>query len=536
MSAASDALMAQSLATAKERDAKATQDTDGVGNAANAAFSKFVSTASGGLTDYLEAANRWGKGRGFNVDEVRNDLDKLYAAHPGVSAGAGLAGSVAQWIPTAKAISAVGTGLKLAPSIARLAPALSRAGGSLETAMAAPGLAGGIKSGAITGGVLGTANEAGRQLDRIGSEKSAKEDFNPLGAVGRIGLEAGLGAVGGGVGGLLGDMTKAGQIAKFAPKPVSPAATSALEAADAQAGRVGIGDTLATGKLSAHELGRVVSDPAVKAELAPLAAKFEGMAERAARGTTTTIPGAKGLLPDEVSALAGRQNFTNLRQQATRNVSNTEAAAQRYTPDPLTPVAEDFVHSTPGMAAERQALVTAARNAAINAGSSQADAIAANPMQTVGVLRRLGRTTIDPEVQSGVRQALNEQTRLMPKAGREKPGGGEFKQMHDAMDALEPFNEFWRNLGRKMATPPAEPSKSFSLSLHGGPTTMAKDAALLIRNLLEGRAMTAAGISDVADPALKNWAQVGKRTGAQKTVDPALNSILQFFQGNALKD
>jgi len=503
----------------------------GVLPALNALFTKAASTATGGATDYLDMLVRRQKGENIgSVDDVRKGYDKLYEAHLGMATTGALGGSALQWIPAARAVSAV----------AKL-PALGSAGRAVATAMEAPGIVGGLKSGAITGGALGVASEAGRQADRLGSPESAAQDFSPIGSLGRIAVDTGLGAAGGGVGGAIGNMTKAGQIGKLADRPIGEQTLQHLDrAVRRDAPRVGLGDTIEKGKLSASEAMRAVADPAAKAELGPIASQLEGLTQRASKGMTD------GVLPQELTQAEGRlttagpRSFDSQSGAAKRDLRNATTAVDLKNPQLLSPTAEAIVNNSPSLMAARDAAVTAARNSSRAGGMTLAEAAKANPEQAIGLLRKVLDNSVNVRDQNTARRALIDTTSRLSSgknAGAPTPGGGDFKNYFDAINSMEPYTRFAGALGRQHATPPIEPtSGSLVGSLKGGIPTLLKDLVLTGRNALEGGAMTRAGVGNVVDDVMRTSRQVGRRSTAQNVTDPTLNTLLHFIQKNALAD
>ena len=512
----------QAEATAKQDEGK--NKYGGAAMGANAAISSFLQTMSGGLSDYVETFARNRKlqdgQKPFTVDDTREDLQKLFDYHSGVTAPARWAGHVAQWSPAGRVIGGIGKGAQAAGAAA---PKIAAAGKWLKETMAAPGAVGGLKSGAITGLGLGTAKEAGRQLDRLGSEKSAAEEFRPVQSLVNVGVDTLAGATGGYVGGQLAQVLPGGQIAKTATAPFSERYMNAARAAEAQGAQMG------TGPLAGHELARVIADPALRAEGMNAASLLQGLSETASRNMTPKRLPAEIAQEEARSVAAGPRSFDSQRAAAQRDVRNADAATRPHDTQTLTPDAEAIVHATPGMAAARNAQVAAARNMNYNAGAGPRAAVnAANPTQTPAVLRQLERESTDPAIVAAAERALTEQTRLNTR-GNPKPGGGEFAQWYAAQRALQPYQHFWDNLGRGHSTPPAQPSPSIGASLQGGVAGVGKDILLILRNIAEGAAHRGAGVKNITQPGSQTLGQVGHRTLLQKGGDPAINALLQMM-------
>src|SRR5215204_72773 len=221
-------IIAASQATAKAKADKDKSKNEGLGKGIEAFGGKALQSLTGGLSDYLEVARRNylpGFERGdYTVDEIRKEADQLYKDRSGLAFAGDLAGNVAQF-------AGVGKGINLAARAAQAIPKFAGGAKAVATAMNAPGITGGITSGGMTGIGTGILKEGARNLDRIGSDKSAREDFNPLGSAARIGLEGGLGALGGGLGGVISNFTGKGQLAQLQREAIPESEIAAIKAA-----------------------------------------------------------------------------------------------------------------------------------------------------------------------------------------------------------------------------------------------------------------------------------------------------------------
>src|SRR6188768_3905562 len=148
--------------------------------------------------DPFEAAKARGKAK---AQEAAAKTEANSGFMKGVEACGGKALSTLTGAGSAAQFMGVGKGINLAARGIQAIPALAGAGKAIGTAMNAPGIAGGLQSGGMTGIGTGLLKEGVHQADRLGSDKTAKEEFNPISSASRIGLEGGMGLVGGGLGG-----------------------------------------------------------------------------------------------------------------------------------------------------------------------------------------------------------------------------------------------------------------------------------------------------------------------------------------------
>ena len=125
-------------------------------------ITKFLSTVSGGGLDHIDALIRRRRGENVNVDQVREKYGRDYEENPMSALAGGIAGTAAQALPIGRGMQAVGW-----------------------LGKAAPGIVGGIRTGATVGAGVGVANEAAHQADRLLSEKSAAEPFTAGGVIHR---------------------------------------------------------------------------------------------------------------------------------------------------------------------------------------------------------------------------------------------------------------------------------------------------------------------------------------------------------------
>ena len=512
-------------ARAKARDEKAASKHAGPKAGFEAFGGKMLSTLTGGLTDYLELARRnigEPEDKRISIDQLRKEADELYAARSGLSTAGDIAGSVLQFTGAGKGLNLLGRG-------AQAIPALAGAGKALTTTMNAPGIAGGLKSGLLTGATVGTGKEAIHQADRLGSDKTAAEDFSPFGALGRIAIDTAGGGIGGGIGGQLAAMTGKGQIAQLAKSRLDDEAIKAAQGASDETLRMGLGGTAGTGKLAAHEAARAVEDPIHKAALADVASKLSGLSAEAGKRSG-------GQLPDEALGQAFRTSstpgsFASRAREARADVATGENAVFKMGSKPLNPAAEWDVLGDPALKALRDRLVNEARTGAQAGGMTKAAAVTAHPSQTVDVLREMSRRAPDEAAQAKILGALDKQTATTAK-GKPAPDGGEFAQLRRANEVLDDFQRVQRAMGRGHATMPPEPSSTFGASLFGGPATWTKDLAVLAKNALEGGARRRAGQMNLDDRIEELLRQIGQRTTPQKGTEATLSPLLLSIMGN----
>ena len=283
-------------------------------NAGTAGFTKLMSTATAGGTDYLDLMVRRARGEDIDIDRLRDKYRRDYEASPTTSMIGGFAGSAAQALPIGRGMQAVGLLGKMAP-----------------------GIWGGIKSGAALGTGVGTVNEAARQLDRLGSQRSADEEFSIPGSAFRVGKDIVAGGVGGALGGVVGNLATQGKgmLANMRGPIPEPVIGAAMREAD-EAAKLGIAGP---GKLGPEEALRAIRDPALRHQAADAAAAFEGRMAQAGKGYTGNE------LPKEISRNQFRQG---LQSRVGREAAEATNVAGR--------VAADAAAAQTNLAASREAL------------------------------------------------------------------------------------------------------------------------------------------------------------------------------------
>jgi len=514
-----EAAKARGKAKAQEAAAK-TEANSGFMKGVEAFGGKALSTLTGGGSDYLEMLRRnigADEKDKVSVDQVREEANKLYRDRSGLAFGGELAGNAAQFM-------GVGKGINLAARGIQAIPALAGAGKAIGTAMNAPGIAGGLQSGGMTGIGTGLLKEGVHQADRLGSDKTAKEEFNPISSASRIGLEGGMGLVGGGLGGVIGNLSGKGQLAKLARSEIPEGDIAAIKTATDPAKGMGMGPTAAEGKLAGHEALRFAGNP----KYSGLASDLEGLTQYAGKNATG------GRLADEAAGSAARAaptpgSFSTLRKDAGSRLASTETAIDNagLGAKQLDPAAYWAVQGDPALKGLRDRILQEARTKAqadlqgtgLTKTKAAAQAARDNPSDVVDALTRaLPRGTAAE--QEGLRGALELQSPF-------------FKTLHAGQREVGDFTRLNRSLGRQHANAPPDPSPSFGASLFGGPATWAKDALILGKRAAEGGAMKRAGQMNL-DLEIEDLLRlIGRRTAGQRATQGSVSPLLQTFGGHA---
>lgn len=513
-----EAAKARGKAKAEEDTAK-TEGNSGFMKGVEAFGGKTLSTLTGGLSDYLELARRnigADPKDKVTIDQVRDDANKLYRDRSGLAFGGELAGNAAQFM-------GVGKGINLAARGIQAIPALAGAGKAIGTAMNAPGIAGGLQSGGMTGIGTGLLKEGVHQADRLGSDKTAKEEFNPISSASRIGLEGGMGLVGGGLGGVIGNLSGKGQLAKLTKEAIPEGDIAAIKAATDPAKGMGMGPTAAEGKLAGHEALRFAGNP----KYTGLASDLEGLTQYASKNATG------GRLADEAAGSAARNaptadSFSGLRKEAGTRLASADTAVSNMGKDQLTPAAYWSIEGgNPALKQLRDQVLAEARTlsqANLQSGgmgktAARAQAVTDNPAQVVEAITRMMPRAKGAD-QQGIRDALELQSPF-------------FKTLHETQGTARDFTRLQQSLGRQHANAPPDPSPSFGASLFGGPATWAKDALILGKRAAEGGAMKQAGKMNLDLEIEDLLRMIGRRTAGQKVTQGAVSPLLQTFGGHA---
>ena len=493
---------------------------EGAVKGVEAFLGKALQTLTGGLSDYAEVGRRNylpGYERSdYTVDEIRKEADKLYKDRSGLALGGDVLGNVLQF-------GGVGKGIRLASQAAQAIPKLAAGGKAVQTAMNAPGIVGAAQSGGMQGIGTGLLKEGTHQLDRLGSDKTAAEDFNPLGSAARILGEGALGMAGGLAGGAISNMTGKGQIAKLGREAIPEADIAAIRAAQAPVAGMGIGPTAAEGKLAGHEALRYAGNP----KYTKLASDLEGLTEFAGKNSTA------GRLADEMAGSAARNaptttSFSGLRKEAGTRLGSAETAVSHMGSKQLDPPAYWAVQGDPALAALRDRALREARiqaqadlqSGGLSKTKAAAQAAKDNPSDVVEALTRALPRGTAPE-QQGIRNALEIQSPF-------------FKTLHEAQRTAGDYTKLHRSLGRQHATGQPDPSPTFGASLFGGPATWAKDALILGKRAAEGSAMRKAGQMNLDEEIAELLKLVGRRRPGQKVTQATLAPVLQTLSGNVL--
>jgi hypothetical protein len=109
-----------------------------------------------------------------------------------------------------------------------------------------------------------------------------------------------------------------------------------------------------------------------------------------------------------------------------------------------------------------------------------------------------------------------------------------FTRLHGAQDEARKFTELNNALGRQHANPPPEPSPSLSASLYGGPATIMKDVAILLKRAAESGAMKGAGKQNRELDIEDLLRLIGHRTAGQRITQGTVSPIVLGMAGNAL--
>jgi hypothetical protein len=513
MASIADELYAASENTRKTLAEKDKEKNAGAWKGAEAFGGKFLSTMTGGLSDYLELANRnigADEKDKVTIDQIRKEADQLYKDRSGLAFAGDLAGNVAQFTGVGKGIQ---LGAKAVPALAKVA-----------TMMAAPGIGAGVGSGALTGVGTGLLKEGAHQIDRLGSDKTAAETFNPLSSAARVGVEGILGGVGGGAGGALASITGKGQLAKLADKAIPDNEIAAVKAAADKTGSLGLGATAEEGKLAGYEALRYAGNP----KHAGLASKLEGLEQYAGKGNTG------GMTAEEFAGLGARNaaspgSFSNLRGLANNRLMAAEPLVENLGKDPLAVTFSRATRSDPTLKALRDQVIKEARD--LKAAELRAQGLSNtainkqvakdHPKHVVETLTEMLPRATDPKQQRAIKNALEQQNPA-------------FGNLHKAQDEWGQFADLTKSLGRQHATPPPEPSGTIGASLLGGPTQIAKDLAILAKNFAEGSAMKKAGSAQRTMDIDELLKIIGRRTALQRGVGGSVSPVLSTFAGNAL--
>ena len=503
----------------KAAEAAKAEEHSGFKKGVEAFGSSALDTFSGGGASWLESVTRnWAlpDDKQVTPEDVRREWKELHDARSGLAAAGKFAGHAGQYTAAGKVI---GGAAKLA-QLAKAAPLVARGGKAVETAMNAPGILGGAGSGAITGGVLGTGKEAARLA-------TTDQEFNPIQSAANIGLEAGLGGLGGGVGGAAAAVLPKGVIAALEKAPIDPRTIGRVQSAvDAPIVRA-LGKTTAEGKPTVHEAIRLADEPT----LATLASKLAGLKQSVAKDNTGT------LLAEEAAGQAARtsRKMGTIQGMATRAEKAEKAAAKstsKMEKDTMKPEAYWKVQDDPALKLLRDT-VTAEERAATATGyqtrkampmtptAAKAAAVKAHPADIVAAVTRT-KPRANAEELSGIRSALEAHSPY-------------FKALHDAQTAKDLGGRILGgSLGRGHATPPPQGSPTWGASFAGGPKVWARDAVLAGRDALQGAARRGAVKREMNMTPEEFLKIVGKRTGTQKNIERLLPSFLIAAGNNML--
>jgi len=435
-------LLAQMKANASGDQGNTTKD-EPQRHPVSTATQKFLSTASAGLSDYLDlAARRHLKGEAIpgGVDEIRRGYEKDYTDSPRATTLGAIGGTVAQALPIGRAMQGLGLVSK------------------------APGIVGGMLSGGGLGLGSGVVNEGARQLDRLGSEKSAEAEFSPIQSAYNVAKEGLAGTVGGGVVGGVSNLVGkgAGMIRNLSPKPLREGAIqSVVRDADdiAKLGYAG------PGKLGAHEALRTVRDPVVRRELADTAAALEGRVARAGEKYSA------GKLPVEQEVDLFREGVRQAAGDRARTtaaaVGPAKAAAEAARPQiardtPLNPAAYWAAQNNPRLVAARDALVATQRaeaaaaaratNPALTLGDANKAATSQFSPMHVGSLEDVLTNATDPAIRKAAQRALRQQDPAFPAAEKAIRGAQKAeKGAATARETVTKLDEIGPRLGRQNA-------------------------------------------------------------------------------------
>ena len=475
-------------------------------------LTKFLSTVSGGGLDYVDAMIRRRRGEDVDVDKVRAKYQADYEANPGSAMIGGIAGTAAQAIPVARGLSMAG---KLAT---------------------APGIIGGLKSGAQVGAGVGAFNEVARQADRLGSAKRAEEEFSLPGSMIRVGKEAVLGAGGGALGGLAGNLFTGGKgmIANLAEKPLGDRAIRAAVKESDDAAAMGVSGP---GKLSAAEAARNVKDPVLRKELAEPAAGLEGLTRKASKDFT------KKLLPAEEEALRFRgdlskrvgQEATDATDAATKAASDaaTAQAARQGIPRKQQLDVPGFwaVQGDPALKGFRDQVLKDQRDAVMaqaaigptmrgrpwNKAELTKLANKRHPSDTIGALEDTLSAATDPAIKSAAQRTLYSQSPLYQAAddaaAAASAAGGQAAAKRTTSGELD---NLLSQLTRGNANVGQGPSKYGGGFVFGNTATLIRDLARAGKDALEQGAVAKAGRRNVDDPLEEVLRQIGVRTKKQR--------------------
>ena len=488
---------------------------------------KFLSTFTGGGSDYLDMLIQRMKGKDVDVDKIREGYRLDEEASPLASTIGGIAGTAAQALPVGRALQGVGL--------------LSKA----------PGIVGGIKSGAAIGAGTGLFNEAAYQADRLGSDKKAAEEYSLGGSGLRIGKEAIAGAAGGALGGVVGNVfTKGkGMVANTAKEPLDDAVVRAAMREADDAAKLGM---TGPGKMGPEEALRAIKDPAMRHGVADTAAALEGRMAQA--GEQYSSAQAPGLLPKEWSRNQFRDDLYSDVATASRNAAGTaktaadDAAKATATRSGMRDLDLDVTgywaaQGDPALAAARKALVDqqralmvaqqrAATPPATVAGANKA-AAAKYPIHNVGALEDViaDAATAEP-IKAAARQALYTQSPAFKAAddataamtAAQAAASGKRAHLDDLSDVMG-----GGALGRRMSLNQGQPAPT----LPGwSPTRIALDLAKAGHDKLSKSAVKQSTDRMIDDPLEEILRQIGRRTKKQRITERAAYPILSGILGN----
>lgn len=499
-------------------------------NAAVTGISKFLSTVSGGGADYLDMlVRRHLKGEDTDVDKLREKYARDEEAHPVASLVGGVAGTAAQALP-------VGRGLQAAGWLSK-----------------APGIWGGVKSGAAIGTGVGTFNEAAKQADRLLSDKSAAEEYSPGGSLLRIGKEAVAGGAGGALGGVVGNLVGRGRgmIANTAKAPLDDATVNAAMGAAKDTGRLGL---TGPGKVGPEEALRLIQDPALRHGAADTAAALEGrMAQAGEQYASATHP---GMSPKEASRSAFRDNLYGDSADASRAAASTaktaadDAAKAQATRAGLR--GEDLnvpaywaaqgsprpglVDARKALVDQQRALLVAQQRAATppaTAAAADKAAAAAHPYHNVGALEDViaAPGIVDP-IKDAARKALYEHNPAF-KAADDATAAMKTAALNASArkDHLNELGDVLGSgaLGRNMALKPNQPAPN----LPGySPTKIGLDLLKVAHDKLSKGAVKNATDRMIDEPLEEILRQIGRRTAGQRVTERASYPLLSQLIGN----
>lgn len=525
-----DELLAKIQAGGATADDSKAPEGEKRSGALNTGVSKFLSTVSGGGADYLDLlVRRYAHGEDTDIDKIREGYKRDEEANPMSAMAGSIAGTAAQAIPAAGILNKVGW--------------LSKA----------PGIIGGVKSGAAIGAGTGAFNEAAYQADRLGSDKKAAEEYSLGGSGLRFGKEVVAGAGGGMLGGVIGNLAGKGRgmIANTAKAPLDEATVQAAMAGAKDTGRLGM---TGPGKVGPEEALRLIKDPALRHGAADTAAALEGrMAQAGEQYASKTHP---GMSPKEASRSTFRDNLYADSADASSAAAKTArtAAADSKAADaaraglrgeelnvPAYWAAQGsprpgLVDARKALVDQQRALLVAQQRAATppaTVAAADKAAAAAHPYHNVGALEDViaAPGIVDP-IKDAARKALYEHNPA-------------FKAADDATAAMKTaaLNASARKghldelgdvlqggaLGRQMAQKPNQPAPN----LPGySPTKIGLDLLKVVHDKLSKGAVKNATDRMIDEPLEEMLRQIGRRTTAQNVTQRASYPLGSYILGN----